>query len=257
MGSCISCRERDQGASPSPLESQVTKRLSISSSNDERRRQKADKTKQALAQLRVQRADELEAKYAAGLIDEATYVQLKPIESRRRLTLKLSHSSLTPHPSAAAVLESRSTTPHGEQQQSEANVQEPQTTLESDDAIQQVESIQVTTAVVPFGQDDDHANEDEEDRDGPPLMRRESTTTCSSHVSSNVSFSSKHSSRALLRTYGQSTTSSTNFHHSLTKDERRQSGQRVVQFVLPNFVENDEEEDLIHQHDDDDQTQQT
>jgi hypothetical protein len=85
----------DEGTSPSPLEGLILRKHSVSS--DTRHEQLYEKTQRALAVLRQQRADELDAKYETGLLDESTYHQLKSIVSRRRLTLtKMSAGSLKP-----------------------------------------------------------------------------------------------------------------------------------------------------------------
>jgi hypothetical protein len=96
MGSCLSSNDGDdEGTSPSPLEGLILRRHSVSS--DARRGQLYEKTQRALAVLRQQRADELDAKYETGLLEESTYHQLKSIVSRRRLTLtKMSAGSLKP-----------------------------------------------------------------------------------------------------------------------------------------------------------------
>ncbi|CUE70024.1 Hypothetical protein, putative [Bodo saltans] len=105
MGACMSNTEDDYGASPSPLEEKIISRLSSNSSQSlssngqqDQRKQLLEKRRKALAMVRKQRTDELQAKFDAGLFDAATLKQLKSIERNRKLMLNIHSGSASKLP---------------------------------------------------------------------------------------------------------------------------------------------------------------
>jgi hypothetical protein len=113
MGTCMSRTEDDDGASPSPLEEKIISRLSSNNSSQslssngtvEQRKQQLEQRRKALALVRKQRTDELQAKFEAGLFDEATLKQLKSIERHRKLMLNIHSGSASKQPSTTTLLD--------------------------------------------------------------------------------------------------------------------------------------------------------
>jgi hypothetical protein len=113
MGTCLSRTEDDDGASPSPLEEKIISRLSSNNSTQslssngtlEQRKQQLEQKRKALALVRKQRTDELQAKFEAGLFDEVTLKQLKSIERHRKLMLNIHSGSASKQPTTTTLLD--------------------------------------------------------------------------------------------------------------------------------------------------------